>query len=331
MDRAALLYNPASGGGRRRNRELDTALALLRSGGVKAELVLTQSRTDAAEQARRAIAAGCDTIFACGGDGTVHDLLQSVAHSQTALAILPMGTANALAHDLALPLHPVAAARAALKAVPLRIALGQVAYKDFRGQPASRFFTVAAGAGVDAHLFYKLNPSAKNRLGMAAYYARAWQLWMSHRMVRFHANWTDQASGSPRSASLTELLAVRIANFGGILRELAPGAALHRNDMSALMCHTSRRAAYLSYVTRSMLGLPRNVKGVEIVTAGSIRCDLDEAESLDPRLRVFVQADGELLGTLPATITIVPDALTLLVPQDFASARQQNRSKSFPA
>jgi len=331
MNRAALLYNPVSGGGRRRNRELDAALALLRSGGVNAELVLTQSRADAAEQARRAIAAGCDTIFACGGDGTVHDLLQSVANSQATLAILPMGTANALAHDLALPLHPVAAARAALKAVPRRIALGQVAYKDFQGQPANRFFTVAAGAGVDAHLFYKLNPSAKNRLGMAAYYVKAWQLWMSHRMVRFHANWADQASGSARSASLTELLAVRIGNFGGILRQLAPGASLHRDDMSVLMCHTSSRAAYLSYVTRSMLGLPRNVKGVEIVATESVTCDYEEAQGLDPRLRVFIQADGELLGTLPATIKIVPDALTLLVPQDFASARQQNRSKSFPA
>jgi diacylglycerol kinase (ATP) len=318
MRKAALLYNPVSGGGRRRRGVLEEALACLRSGGVEAEVILTQSSVDAAEQARRSVAAGCDTIFACGGDGTIHDLIQGMAGSEAALAILPMGTANALAHDLRLPLHPVAAARAALDGVPRRVALGQVAYRDFEGRPATRYFTVAAGAGVDAHLFYKLNPSVKNRLGMAAYYAKAWRLWMTHRMVRFQATWTDPASGEARTASLTELLAVRIANFGGILRELAPGASLHRDDVSVLMCHTSNRAAYLNYIARCMLGLPRKVQGVEIVASRSTSCDYAEPKDAAPASpsRVFVQADGELLGTIPATITVVPDALTLLVPQN---------------
>jgi diacylglycerol kinase family enzyme len=317
MRKASLLYNPVSGGGRRRRGVLEEALACLRSGGVEAEVILTRSSVDAEEQARGALAAGCDTIFACGGDGTIHDLIQGMAGSGAALAILPMGTANALAHDLRLPLHPVAAARAALAGAPRRIALGQITYRDFQGHSATRYFTVAAGAGVDAHLFYKLNPSVKNRLGMAAYYAKAWRLWMTHRMVRFQATWTDPASGTACSASLTELLAVRIANFGGILRELAPGASLLRDDVRVLMCHTSSRAAYLNYVTRCMLGLPRNVQGVEIVASGSISCDYAEPENSAPAnfSKVFVQADGELLGTLPATITVVPDALTLLVPQ----------------
>lgn len=327
MRKAALLHNPASGGGRRRKKELEAALDLLRSRGIEAELILTQSSTDAAERARHAVATGCDTVFACGGDGTIHDSIQGLAGSHAALAILPMGTANALAHDLGLPLHPVAAARSALDSVPQRIALGQIAYQDFEGHPATRYFTVAAGAGVDAHLFYKLNPSAKNRLGMAAYYAKAWRLWMTHRMVRFQATWTDQASGEPRAASLTELLAVRISNFGGILRQLAPGASLLHNDVSVLMCHTSNRGAYLNYVARCMLGLPRNVRGVEIVTSESISCDYLEAEKPGSGVhsRVFVQADGELLGTLPARITIVPDALTLLVPRDFESTGQPKR------
>ena len=320
MRKAVLLYNPASGGGRGRQRDLEAALAVLRNGGVEAELVLTRSPADAAEQACRAVAAGHDTVFACGGDGTIHDVIQGLASSPVALAILPLGTANALAHDLALPLRPVAAARAALAAVPLRIPLGKVAYRDFQGQPATRYFTVAAGLGVDAHLFYKLNPSAKNRLGMAAYYAKAWRLWMSHRMVRFQATWTDLGTGAPRSASLTELLAVRIRNFGGILRELAPGASLHCSDVRLLMCHTSNRSAYLNHVTRSMLGLPGAVRGVEILASASIFCDYAEDPQGTSARRVYVQADGELLGTLPAKITVIPDALTLLVPADFASA-----------
>lgn len=323
MHKAALLYNPASGGGRRRQKDLQAALTLLRQGGVEAELILTQSSSDGAEQARRAVGSGCDTIFACGGDGTVHDLIQGLAGTHAALGILPMGTANALAHDLALPLNPVAAARSALEAAPQRVALGQIAFQDFQGRPATRYFTVAAGAGVDAHLFYKLNPSAKNRLGMAAYYAKAWRLWMSHRMVRFQAVWTDTASGTARSASLTELLAVRIRNFGGILRELAPGASLARNDVGVLLCHTSSRAAYLSYVMRCMLGLSRNVQGVEMVSSAAISCDYAEVDrqASIASAKVYVQADGELLGTLPARISVVPELLTILVPQVFASTR----------
>ena len=71
MQKAALLYNPDSGGSKQRRKDLDSALAILRAGGVEAEIFLTDSRDHAGEEARRAIASGCDTIFACGGDGTI--------------------------------------------------------------------------------------------------------------------------------------------------------------------------------------------------------------------------------------------------------------------
>src|ERR1700756_15596 len=186
MRKALLLYNPRSGG--RRNRaqaDLESSLRVLRAAGVEASLTLTQSRQDAAELARDAALEGCDVVFACGGDGTVHDVLQGLAGSQTALGVLPMGTANALAHDLGLPLDPKGSARAALSAEPRRLALGRITFQDLRGSPATKYFTVAVGIGVDAHLFYKLQANSKQRLGMAAYYAKAWQLWFTHRMARF--------------------------------------------------------------------------------------------------------------------------------------------------
>ncbi len=172
MRKAVLLYNPLSG--RRRARRLalvETALAVLRQAGVAATIEPTRGQSDATGQAHHAIAAGCDTVFACGGDGTVHDVLQGLVGSNAALGVIPLGTANALAHDLGLPLSAVAAARASLTAKPRRIAVGRVEYQGFDGNPGSRFFTVAAGIGVDAHLFYKLNPLLKGHWGMAAYYA----------------------------------------------------------------------------------------------------------------------------------------------------------------
>src|SRR6202046_2367268 len=166
MRKAALLYNPDSGGRRaRRQAELESALALLRNANVEAQLVLTDSRAHAEEKARQAVIAGCDTVFACGGDGTIHNMIQVLANTNVALAVLPMGTANALAHDLGLPINIVGAAKAMIQATPRRVALGRAHYQDLHGKPGTRYFVVAAGVGVDAHLFYKLHSGTKNRLG----------------------------------------------------------------------------------------------------------------------------------------------------------------------
>jgi YegS/Rv2252/BmrU family lipid kinase len=318
MRKAALLYNPDSGGNRtRRTAELASVLALLRGANVEADLVLTNSPAHAEEKAREAILAGCDTVFACGGDGTIHNIIQVLANTQAALAILPMGTANALAHDLGLPMNIAAAARAAVDGAPRRVALGRIQYLDLKGQPGTRFFVVTAGAGVDAHLFYKLHTGTKQRMGMAAYYAKAWNLWFSYPMIRFQVEFAETGSSESRRAEVTELMAVRIRNFGGVLQGLAPGASLARNDLRLVFCRTASRLAYLLYVARGLLRGNWKVSGIDLAYSGRVSCQyLAASTSPDaaPQPKVYVEADGELLGTLPAEITIVPDALTLLAP-----------------
>jgi diacylglycerol kinase family enzyme len=326
MRNAALFYNPDSGGsrGKRRQAELEAVLALLRAAGVETELVLCASRAHAKEQARQAVLAGCDTVFACGGDGTIHNIIQVLTNTSVALAILPMGTANALAHDLGLPRNISAAAQAALHAVPRRVAVGRIECLDPEGQPRARFFIVAAGAGVDAHLFYKLHAGTKRRMGMTAYYTKAWQLWFNHPMTRFAVEFSetdsDQTdSGQPRRADVTELMAVRIRNFGGVLQELAPGASLEREDLRIIVCRTASRFAYLLYVTRGLLRRDWKIPGIELAHSARVSCQYlpvqAPADVPQAHRRVYVEADGELVGTLPAEITVVPGALTLLSPR----------------
>ena len=316
MRTAALLYNPDSGGSRvQRQAELESVLEVLRGAGVEAHLILTDSRAHAVEKARQAVLAGCDTIFACGGDGTIHNVIQVLANTRTALAILPMGTANALAHDLGFPMKVAAAARAALDATPRRVALGRVQCLDLEAQPGSRFFIVAAGAGVDAHLFYKLHAGTKQRMGMAAYYAKAWQLWFTHPMTRFQVEFAETGSGQLRRAEVTELIAVRIQNFGGVLQELAPGASLERDDLRLIFCRTASRLAYLLYVTRGLLRRKWKIPGIDLAYSERVSCRYLPTSDMQPvQPKVYVEADGELVGTLPAEITMVPDALTLLAP-----------------
>lgn len=317
MRRAALFYNPLSGRRRKhRLKDVESAASILSAAGVEVDVAPTRAASDAAAQVRMAIREGFDTIIACGGDGTIHDVLQGIAGKDAALGIIPLGTANAMAHDLRLPLSVAGAARALLTATPKRIAVGKIDFRNFNDLPTSRYFTVAAGVGVDAHLFYKLNRLMKDRMGMLAYYSKATHLWLTHRMRYFEAEFSSNGEEVRCEPRLSEMLAVRINQFGGVLRELAPGASLARSDMRLVLCRTGNRALYLAYVFRGMLGLSRGVPGIELAFADEVSCRSEPGEKPED---IYVEADGELLGRLPITLSMVPDALTVLVPKGHPS------------
>src|SRR5437763_7908011 len=105
MRKAALFYNPLSGRRKKhRVKDVEAAAAILRAAGVELEVAPTKAASDAAAQVRMAVRNGFDTIVACGGDGTVHDVLQGITGTDSALGIIQLGTANAMAHDLQLPI-----------------------------------------------------------------------------------------------------------------------------------------------------------------------------------------------------------------------------------
>jgi diacylglycerol kinase family enzyme len=125
------------------------------------------------------------------------------------------------------------------------------------------------------------------------------------------------------------LLAVRIRFFGNVLRELVPGASLEKDELRTVMCRTASRNAYLQYIAGALLGQRWNIDGIDLVSCSEIECRLprknghgngsrsDKSASVGdsfPEDRVYVEADGELLGRLPARMTMVPDALSLVVP-----------------
>jgi diacylglycerol kinase family enzyme len=129
-----------------------------------------------------------------------------------------------------------------------------------------------------------------------------------------------------QQAALTELLAVRIRFFGNILRELVPGAHLDCPDLRAIMCRTDSRTAYLRYITGALLGRRWNIDGIDLVSCSEVVCKLPEPAKVDSdgtnKDRVYVEADGELLGRLPARMTMQADALSLVVPADRSERRE---------
>ncbi|HUF99565.1 MAG TPA: YegS/Rv2252/BmrU family lipid kinase [Ilumatobacter sp.] len=131
------------------------------------ESILTWSPTTEDDpgtgQAERAVRAGTETIIACGGDGTVRAVIESVAGSTTALGVVALGTGNLLAANLALELG--------LDAIDDAIS-GPTRTLDV-GTVNGERFTVMAGVGFDAAMIRDAKPEVKRRFGSIAYVGSA--------------------------------------------------------------------------------------------------------------------------------------------------------------
>src|SRR5215831_14273253 len=153
MRRVALIYNPASGQhSARRDSYVQNVLTVLRQAGIEAEPLETHAPGSAKSLALAAVRQAYDAVLACGGDGTVHEVLQSLVGTGVALGVLPLGTANALAADLGLAGSPDKAIRGLLDAQPVEVPVGRIQYRAQDGSHQCRYFTVAAGVGPDALL-----------------------------------------------------------------------------------------------------------------------------------------------------------------------------------
>jgi YegS/Rv2252/BmrU family lipid kinase len=311
MRRVALIYNPASGQHSwRRHAAIDKALHVLRKAGVEARAHETIAPGSAGVLAEEAVRRGCDTILACGGDGTVHEVLQSLVGTTVALGVVPLGTANALAANLGLHSSPAKVVRKLLTAVPVRISVGQISYRDETGATRARYFTVAAGVGADALFLSRLDPTLKRRFGYILYIIEAFRLWATHSFPLFEAAFVERASAHPRVEQISQLLAVRIRDFGGVLHNLAPGATLHKNGLRLVAFKTRSRLLYFRFLISVVFGRQSFSREIELLDAVSVECRLCNGTSP----RVYAEADGELLGDLPIRIEIVPQAVTLLIP-----------------
>ncbi len=264
----------------------------------------------AGDLAREAVRQGTQAIFVCGGDGTINEVVNGIAQGECALGILPGGTANIAAKDLGLPHHPVAAARVLARAVPRRIALGRVTWHlgNRNGVPEApspdqRYFLSVAGVGFDAYVVHRLAWNFKTALGVAAY---AWEA--IHQVGRY---------GFPRFACRnsqgewrgTQALFQRTERYAGWFH-LAPGGSLLNSRMQVCVFESSSPLRYVLYTSALALRQHLGLGDVHLVEGSHLACSAE-----NPVRPVYVELDGELAGELPATFELVPDALTLLLPE----------------
>jgi diacylglycerol kinase (ATP) len=311
MRRIVLVDNPASGQSSPRRKEtVQQALVALRAAGVEVEHMTIDGPGSGAALAREAVDRGFDTVVVCGGDGTVHEVLQNLVGTQVALGVIPMGTANALAADLGLKKSPEKAVQMLLGARRVEVPVGRIQYRTSDGKERRRYFTVAAGVGADALMMKRMDPVLKRRLGYLLYVVEAFRIWVTHPFPLFQAR--IGTNGTARMTEASQLLAVRVRSFGGILGNLAPGATLRSENLCLLAFKTRSRLRYLRFLL-AVVGKRQTFSDeVELLEADTVEC----LPGNDATARVFVEADGEVLGHLPAKIEVASQMLTLLIPPD---------------
>lgn len=311
MRKAVILYNPVSGGSRaQRLEKVEAATAALRASGIEVISVPTQAPDSAGAQAQEAIVQGHDLIFAAGGDGTMNDVLQGMVAERASGAVMglvPLGTGNVLANDLRLPRDPAEAVHAQLDGEVHAVSAGHVECKDAAGANVSRYFMTVAGVGPDAYMLYRVSGAAKGSFGMAAYVSAGLTLGFTHKYPWFEAEMKNGSSASTKVRT-SQIMAVRIADFGNFLRRFAPGADLRRDAFEVVSFETRKMFAYHSYMWSRFSGGHWKVKGVTQSPAQEIILS-----RLDDDVRVEI--DGEPVGFIPAHIRLVPDAVRLMFPK----------------
>lgn len=304
MKTATLIYNPVAGRRpARRERQIREAAQVLRDSGLAVKLAATTGPQTGRDLARAALDGGSDLVLACGGDGTVNEVLNGLVPGSATLGILPGGTANIIGKELRLPHHPVQAARALPNWKPRRIALGRASWTDpATGRAQSRVFISVAGVGFDAYVVHSLSWSLKMGWGVIGYGLEAVRQALRYSFPEF----LFKSDGQERQATFAVLH--RTGHYAGWL-PLAPTANLFEPGFAACLFKSKSRARYFGYALAVVLRQHLRLSDVELFDTRRVTCVPAQA-----RQRVFFELDGELVGQLPATFEILPDALTILVP-----------------
>lgn len=301
---AVLIYNPIAGRQRhRRIEQLQTAKVELERSGMGIRLQATAGAGQGSTLAREAVQEGADLILVCGGDGTLHEVVNGMAGSSVPLAVLPGGTANGFARELGLPLDIVAAARRIPSATPRRIALGRV---------GDRYFLSMVGAGFDAQVLTKIEGRWKEQWGMTYYGMEAL------REAVFAGFTPFTISSDQKRLEATYAVISRTRYYGPF--RMIPEADLFSDQFTVYGLPSRRLARYFVYALALFAGRLGHLPDVVSFPARTVRCEESAAEGKN----VLYQVDGELAGRLPITVEIVPDALILLVPVQ----RREGHSRS---
>lgn len=300
--RGILLYNPASGISRATRASIvEKVAAILRNLGYSLYVQATTHRGSAGGQTRQAIAAGAEIIFICGGDGTIHDALQGIAGTTAKLAIIPLGSANALCRELGIPLHPLKAAASYKQTSQRELQIARCDTKQ-----GERSFLIMAGAGPDGALMYRMLTTSKGRLGRWTYAMHALHLLLRSRFHSFQVRYQTPDNAWYTTSAISAMV-LRIGNLGGIFPGIARAASLSANTMRLVLVKPPALLGLPLWFLFSWLHLDHWNPYLQTADVQAFHCESSES-------RVHAQADGEWIGTLPLSVKLDEQTITFLIP-----------------
>ncbi len=300
FDRGVLIYNPTAGGGATA-AGVDAACEALRKHVREVEKARTERPHHASALARTAQESGAELVIACGGDGTVNEVVQGLAPKcEASLLVLPAGTANVLSMEVGLPADPRGAAALLPDLKEQETLLGRV---DFLENGAKRYFLLMCGAGIDAEVAEGIDLQIKNRVGEGAYWLSGLQ-----RMFRPFPKLRTVGEGSQKPRSF--VLVSKSRKYGGGM-VLTPRANLLADRFEVAEFSGANCLPYFSHMLGVTLGAAERWPGIEHYLADDIRLESANGSA------VKVQVDGEVAGALPIRVTMCPQALRILLPAGY--------------
>ena len=287
----------------------------LRARGAAIELRSTTAPGHAGEIAAEAARDGVDLLAAAGGDGTIHEVINGLGGSETALTAIPAGTANVWAREAGIPRNARRALAWIEGARRVRIDLGRAEFTGPDGTPSERVFLLMCSTGLDAEAVRRIGSGGRSKrwLGPVPY-----ALHGSERLLRAPAAHTRIALEGSEEAAIERSLLFAVAGntrlYGGVAR-LTGGARADDGLLDLAAFCGGSLASRLTLGARVLVrAFGRGLRGSLAPRAGGSADYLRGARiRIEPETPLAVQADGEYLGETPLTLSVEPRALDVLV------------------
>lgn len=304
---ATIVYNPLAG-----PADLATTMERIalrwRAIGWEVDIRPTEAVGHAMQLAAEAVDRGRNLVLAAGGDGTLGEVVNGLAGSQTLLGVLPAGTANSFARELKLPLpgllseNNLLAASDALMAGRIQtVDLGYAAYPQ---QASGRYWILWTGTGADSYLVNELEPRPKwsKRIGWPSYIVQG--LPTLPRFSHVHAR--IDVDGHEFEDDYILVLISNCQRYAGGFITLSKDAKVDDGLLEVWLFGGRGLISMSRHALRAMQGQASKDPKALLLRGREITV---HTEPLMP-----VQTDGEPAGETPLHCTIRPGALQLLAP-----------------
>ncbi len=287
-----IIYNPAARTAS--DKKIARAAAFLEKKGFVVEVLRTEARGHAMRLAVDSLGRKPALIIAAGGDGTINEVVNGIAWTDTPLALLPMGTTNVLAKELGIPEDLYGAIETAVTSAPRKVSLGVVETVGARGSE-SRFFCLMAGVGLDGKTVYDVRANLKKVSGKAAYILSGLQNIVGYSLEGLSL----KIDG--REYSCFSAIIGKSSRYGGNFK-VTPDASLFDPSLFVCLFKGGRRLDLFRYAIGVLRGKHLNYNDVVYL----------KAMEVEVQGRAHMQIDGDYLGYAPARVTAAKDALMLI-------------------